>query len=82
MTLKFCGRYVSVVAGPEHAAVTEYTPTARFDGMLMDTAHLPVGSAVVEADAYVAPSFASATCTDEPPSGHCETDRLLIAAGR
>ena len=68
--------------GPEHDAVTEYAPMARFDGMLIVTAHRPLTSAVVDAEADVAVPWTSFTCTDDPPSGHCEADRLLIAAGR
>jgi hypothetical protein len=82
ITRKFCGRYVNDALVPEHAAVTEYTPTGRFDGMLMATAHRPSTSATVDADAYVVNPWTSFTWTDEPPSGHCETDRLLIALGR
>jgi hypothetical protein len=61
MTRKFWGRYVKPAATPVHEAVTEYTPTARFDGTLIDTAHLPCTSATVDAEANVAVPWTSAT---------------------
>ena len=61
MTRKFCDRYVNPAVTPVHEAVTEYTPTARLEGTLIDTAHLPFTSDTVDADANVVVPWTSAT---------------------
>jgi hypothetical protein len=69
---------VKVPLGPEHDAVTEYTPTGRLGGTLTATAHLPLASATVDAEL----DEPSLTWTLAPPSGHWVADRLFSAAGR